>query len=312
MTQTDQINCYNESGLQIPCAGTGQDGDTRSGISWPVPRMVCGGELVEDRLTRLVWPKDAGLSEFPMTWQEGFEWVADMNRSSCFGLSNWRLPSREELFSLVSQQRINPAVVNSELFVNIFNGYYWTSTPCAQWPRQAWYIHLGGGRVVKGMKEQSYMVWPVHDQGPGSARLKPGETPDERLRFNETATTALDLKTGLTWTRNANICEKSISWQDALDTIHQMNVDTLYGYRDWRLPTIRELDSLTHMEKWAPAIAGRDLFSAVRPFYWSSTTSVFEPGYAWTLYTEDGNIGVGYKPDPEFHLWPVRGGWSTP
>jgi len=46
-------------------------------------------------------------------------------------------------------------------FTNIFTGYYWTSSSCARLPNQAWYIHLGGARVFKGMKYGSYMVWPV-------------------------------------------------------------------------------------------------------------------------------------------------------
>ena len=56
----------------------------------------------------------------------------------------------------------------------------------------------------------------------------------------------------------------------------------------------------------SPAIAASHLFENIQPFYWSATTSVYDPRYAWTLYTEDGNLGVGYKANPEFHVWCVR------
>lgn len=311
MIQTDQTVCFDAAGIRIDCRGTGQDGDRRPGKPWPFPRFVRTGDLVEDRLTGLVWPNDAGLSEFPMTWQEGFEFVSDMNRSKRFGLANWRLPSREELFSLVSHQRINPAVVSPELFNHIFNGYYWTATPCAQWPGQAWYVHLGGGRVVKGMKDRSYMIWPVHGGSLSNVRLLPGTNPGAYERFHHEGNTVADRTTGLIWTRDADICREMVSWQTALNIIKNMNRDNQSGYRDWRLPTVRDLETLTDMTSYSPAIPCPECFVNIRPFYWSSTTSIYDPGYAWTLYTIDGNIGVGYKPAPEFHVWPVRGP-STP
>lgn len=307
MIQTDQVICYDETGKHIECAHTGQDGDTRPGTPWPKPRFVRHGDLVDDRLTGLVWPIDAGLSEFPMTWEEGFDYMADMNKSGRFGLSNWRLPRRDELFTLISHQRINPSVISPELFINIFNGYYWTSTPCAQWPKQAWYIHLGGGRIVKGMKERSYMVWPVHDGTRGALRLARSSNSGGPLRFQLTDTTATDRITGITWTRDAGISPEAVTWQKALSIVKEINRAFLYGHNDWRLPTVRELETLTDMTTCSPAIAFQDCFANIRPFYWSSTTSVYEPSYAWTLYTDDGNIGVGYKPDPGFHVWPVRG-----
>jgi len=170
LNQTDQTQCFNDTGGIIPCSGTGQDGEIRSGMQWPEPRFTGTGrqDTVTDQLTGLVWPRDAGLSEFPLSWQEAFDFVNDMNIRNMFGLNRWRLPERTELFSLISHAQINPAVVAPDQFHTLFNGYYWTATPCARYPRQAWYIHLGGGRIVKGMIHGSYMVWPVHDLRDGS------------------------------------------------------------------------------------------------------------------------------------------------
>ena len=41
--------------------------------------------------------------------------------------------------------------------------------------------------------------------------------------------------------------------------------------------------SITDMDRHSPAIAGADLFDNLQPFYWSSTTSVYDPRYAWAL-----------------------------
>ena len=48
--QTDQLTCYDSDGHQIPCTGTGQDGETRSGLPWPVSRFTPAGRRVFDRL----------------------------------------------------------------------------------------------------------------------------------------------------------------------------------------------------------------------------------------------------------------------
>jgi hypothetical protein len=47
-------------------------------------------------------------------------------------------------------------------------------------------------------------------------------------------------------------------------------------------------------------------FARTAEGYWSSTTSVYEPSYAWVLYSLDGAVGVGYKAKPDFYALQVR------
>ncbi|MBF0566771.1 MAG: hypothetical protein HQK89_16215 [Nitrospirae bacterium] len=56
--QTGQTSCWDTSGKIISCAGTGQDGDLKSGIVWPSPRFTnpggsthISGDVVLDRLS---------------------------------------------------------------------------------------------------------------------------------------------------------------------------------------------------------------------------------------------------------------------
>jgi len=46
-------------------------------------------------------------------------------------------------------------------------------------------------------------------------------------------------------------------------------------------------------------------FRDVQDTYWSSTTNFFATDWAWALYLEKGAVGVGYKKETNFFVWPV-------
>jgi len=290
------------------------------------------GECVLDKQTGLVWTKNASLSDFPMTWTEAFTFIKDLNRSSLCGHTDWKLPNRRELFSIVSHETINPSLPPFHPFVNVFSGYYWTSTSCARLPDQAWYIHLGGARVFKGMKYGSYMVWPVRLSENISKVIQTGQrncynehggiidcqnTGQDgefksglychKNRFTENAHFITDNATGLTWLKNANLFKDTVDWKTAFDLLSKMKKESTSGYNDWRLPNIVELESLIDSGRHSPALPSGHPFIDVQPYYWSSTTSMYDTNYAWVLYITDGAVGVGHKPLSEFYLWPVRG-----
>jgi len=73
----------------------------------------------------------------------------------------------------------------------------------------------------------------------------------------------------------------------------------------WRLPNINELESLVDCSTHSPALPNGHLFRDIREGYWSSTTSMFEPDWAWALYLSKGAVGVGQKKGPYFSVWPV-------
>ncbi|MBS3756181.1 MAG: DUF1566 domain-containing protein [Desulfobacterales bacterium] len=290
--------------------------------------------IVSDLRTGLMWSRDAAPAEFPLTWKEAFDFVHALNSRQFAGYGDWRLPNRRELFSLVSHSRINPALPEGHPFENVFPGYYWSATTCARLPDQAWYVHMGGAKIYRGMKHASYMVWPVRTQkmaeeavfqtgekkcfdelgrieqceetlqGASVHAGRPWPTP----RFEVQADTVTDHISGLTWMGNADPDGRPVAWQAARDLIGRMNRQSASGYSDWRLPHIRELESLVDLSAHSPALPTADLFEDVRDFYWSATTSQYETRYAWALYLKDGAVGVGFKPNPEFFLWPVRGG----
>ncbi len=159
--QTGQVSCHDTEGHAIPCAGSGQDGENRAGLPWPTPRFQAEGGLALDRLTGLVWTRDANLAEYPLTWPEALDQVARLNAARLLGHADWRLPNRRELRSLVSHQTRRPVLPRPHPFINVFPSWYWSSTTAVISPAHAWYVDMGGGRLFYGGKDQSFLLWPV-------------------------------------------------------------------------------------------------------------------------------------------------------
>lgn len=67
LPRTGQSACFDGVfGEPIDCNGSGQDGEYRTGAPWPNPRFTnpdgslpISGEEILDRLTGLIWAKDA-------------------------------------------------------------------------------------------------------------------------------------------------------------------------------------------------------------------------------------------------------------
>jgi len=327
---TGQTSCHDADGHIVACAGSGQDAEFRAGIPWPAPRFEAREEIVLDRLTGLTWTRHANLAEYPMTWREAFDFIAGLNREKTFGFADWRLPNRRELRSLVSHQTRRPALPEEHPFVNVFPGWYWTSTTAAISPAHAWYVHLDGARMFYGGKDQSFLVWPVRGAGngvlPATGQIRcygdtgdiipcagTGQDGESRLgrvwpvpRFEAQGDAVADRLTGLCWKRRADLAHAPVSWPEALAAVAELNRGVAVKNERWRLPNIVELESLVDGDAHSPALPSGHPFNDVRDVYWSSTTSLYEPDWAWALYLDKGAVGVGQKAHARFHAWAVR------
>lgn len=131
-----------------------------------------------------------------------------------------------------------------------------------------------------------------------------------------------DRFTGLTWRRASNLTGEPVLWEEALESVRKLNSNDTglsidakrsgekISQRDmarWRLPNINELESLVDMSRHDPALPDGHPFKECREVYWSSTTSMFEPDWAWALYLNKGAVGVGRKKYARFHVWAVTG-----
>ena len=122
-------------------------------------------------------------------------------------------------------------------------------------------------------------------------------------RFTAEESGVLDNLTGLVWYNPAMHERKTLSWQEALASVRDLAEQTNLP---WRMPNINELESLVDASTHSPALVSGHPFGAVQESYWSSTTSYFETDWAYVLYLIKGAVGVGFKKNTDFALWPVR------
>lgn len=101
----------------------------------PDSRFIASGEIVIDAVTGLVWKQ---VPEAPSTWAAA---QAAAAADSTAGFDDWRLPSRQELASIVETGCVLPSL-NTSFFVHGVNAL-WSST--ASVDGRAWYVHFGHG-----------------------------------------------------------------------------------------------------------------------------------------------------------------------
>ncbi len=160
LAATGQQQCYNSKGDDIECTGSGQDGDTLKGAVWPQPHFISAGDSIEDRLTGLRWAKQASLTNKPVNWSDALALIKQLNQDSSRG-HQWRLPTINELESLVDCSRANPALAGRQFFNNI-KDVYWSSTTSVFEPDWAMALYMDKGAVGVGQKYlPHFYVWPV-------------------------------------------------------------------------------------------------------------------------------------------------------
>jgi len=340
---------YTFSAIQLPRTGqttsyaAGDDGAIKAGVAWPSPRFVDNGdETVTDKLTGLIWTKDAGTPMFgsctggTMNWQAALDYVACLNSNNYLGHNDWRLPNINELESLVNEGQSNPAIwLNSQGFTNVQSIYYWSSTTKAFSTDLVWFVCMWNGGVCFDYNVGFY-VWPVRAGQNGTISLpKTGQTtsyypgddgamqagiawPSPRFIDNGDGTVTDNL-TGLMWTKDAGAptvgsCSGGTrTWQEGLDYIVCLNGNNYLGHTDWRLPNINELASLVNagQSNLATWLIGQGFSNVQSYIYWSSTTSANDANLAWFVGMYAGNVTNGGAKGDSTYVWPVRGGTIT-
>jgi hypothetical protein len=122
---------------------------------------VMGGAAILDKETGLVWEQS------PQTTTH--QWPSarlECTSRTVSGRSGWRLPSVNELASLIDTTNTSPALPTGHPFSNVMSSRYWSATTSADLPTLAWNGNFDDGEVTSYLKASFLFVWCVRGGGP--------------------------------------------------------------------------------------------------------------------------------------------------
>ena len=274
---TGQNKCYANSGT-MTCPAEGEDffgqdawyanlGKCTS-QSFTV-QTISNQKVVVNNNTGLMWQQTIPTDTYE--WALAFSYC---NFLSYAGYSDWRLPTPQELLTIVDNSKYNPAI-DITYFPNTPSSYFWSSSSCVNYQDNAWYVNFDSGSVLSYSKTSSsrYVRCVRGDESLPSSAFEPMTVNGDVI--------VTDTKTGLIWQKTY---ETDKTWQQALDYCENL---TYAGYSDWRLPDKNELASLVNYVKYNPASDFPDMPSKS---FRSSSTKSDDTSYAW--YVDFGNGAV--------------------
>jgi len=252
-----------------------------------------GNGTITDNVTGLMWQQvDGG----EMTFENAITYC---NTLTLGGFSGWRLPTPIEAYSILNHQNSNPAI-NTTFFTLTTAEYWWTSVFENNSTTKVWCTNSGGGignhpkietisaggtkkfhaRAVRNINTPITITNHFTDNGDG---------------------TITDNLTQLVWQKipNANI----FTWEQALSYAEGLTIGT---NSDWRLPNIKELQSINNEFATNPSVFAPYFSSVGVHNYWSSTTLPNQNLSAWYWSTAFGITTYSVKTGTNYVLC-VRG-----
>lgn len=166
------------SPIEVPCAGTGQDGETQAGAT--LQFRDNGDGTVTDLNTALMWEKkssDGGIHDYRAAYPwSGFDqgltapqWADQLNVWKFAGYDDWRLPNIRELLSIIDFGKGSPmvaaefhdectegcTVLTCSCTASENGAEYWSSTQELQYPDGTYSVSYGPDTVIDDPYELS-------------------------------------------------------------------------------------------------------------------------------------------------------------
>jgi hypothetical protein len=250
----------------------GEDAD----FSINVPFFTLNGDgTVTDTVTGLMWQQTDGGE---MTVEDAAIYCDTLTLG---GHADWRLPDAHEAFSILNHQFSNPAL-DATVFTTTAAEYWWTSDRQVNDSNKVWVTNAGGGignhpktETISAGGTKRFHVRAVIDIN--TPQIIPNHFTDNGDG------TITDNLTNLIWQKIPY--SDTLTWEQALSYADTLTLD---GNNDWRLPNIKELQSINDESLINPSV-NTAFFSTIGVNkYWSSTTLPNQTDKAWYLFTEFG------------------------
>ena len=251
------------------------------------------GKAVLDKNTGLLWDNSHEVAM--LTWKEAQEYVAALNDIKYLGKTNWRLPHREELRSIVLYDDAQPAI-NRTMFQDAKADFYWSGTGNKNDADLAWGVYFGYGCSICYPKTRRAYVRTVSAP---DGLLNPLTKPSKERFIVNADKTVTDTATGLMWMQEETPMLKQ---KEALVYCKELR---LGGYDDWVMPSVKELATLINLNEgseWFYPELFPNTNTKPQGFYQSST--VFGGTFGWGCNFQFGFDG--YYADRMNGAYPFR------
>jgi hypothetical protein len=330
-----QTLCYDASTrIEPPAPGAafyGQDAQQDSNA--PSYSLSDDSLTVIDNVTGLMWQQtpdtngDGAINVADkMTHEEAVAYPATLNAARFAGYDDWRLPTIKELYSLILfiGTDPNPMAPSSAGEVPFIDTEYFTFAYGdmaageriidSQYASSTKYVFttMNGNPTLFGVNFADGRIKGYGLTGPGGGAKKfvvlcaRGNPDYGKNDFVDNGDgTVTDRATGLMWAQADS--GEGLDWQEALAWAQQMNAENYLGHDDWRMPSVKELQSLidyTRSPDTTDSAAIDPLFSCTGitneagqadfPCYWTSTTHVGSGGRADTADYMAFGRAMGY------------------
>jgi hypothetical protein len=113
-----------------------------------------GNNTVTDARTNLMWQKTTSPA---MNYESAVAYCKNLNLA---GHTDWRLPTKKELISLVDKNFSKPTI-DTRVFPDTVSFGYWTSTISAEDPDDIIFIYFATGEPGNGDKSDMCYLWAV-------------------------------------------------------------------------------------------------------------------------------------------------------
>jgi hypothetical protein len=306
IVDTNQITFYNNSNeIAVPTTNESFYGQDAHYDGYQPSYTDNENGTITDNITGLMWQKAVGDK---MTFDEA---LAGEGAFSLANYNDWRLPTIKELYSLILFSGFDPSgwqgsdtdlltpFIDTTYFEfeygdesageRIIDAQYWSSTvyvsTTMNGDETAFGVNFADGRI-KGYPAEA--IGPLGQEFIMTSFVKYVRNGSEygvNDFIDNNDSTITDYATGLMWQQNDS--ETGFNWEEALSWVAQKNTDNYLDYNDWRLPNVKELQSIvdyTRSPETTNSASINPLFTCPiitdedgednYPFYWSGTTHV--------------------------------------
>ena len=245
-----------------------------------------------DNVTGLMWQQvDGG----QMTHENAIVYCDNLVLG---GYSDWRLPTPIEAFSILNHQNANPAI-NTTYFSSLTipgAEYWWTSVFENNSTTKVWCTNAGGG-IGNHPKSETIDAGGTKRFNARAVRNVTTPTTITNHFTDNGNGTITDNLTQLVWQNilNPNV----VTWEQALIYAEGLTIGTT---SDWRLPNIKELQSINNELATNPSVFLPYFSNVGIHNYWSSTTLPNQTLSAWYWNTQFGITTYDVKTNSNYVL----------